>query len=120
MLISCFHSRRRVLPSSALSRIFFPSQKELEEYFTPSCLPKGTFRPARRDLKPLYNLTAEYGGHLPPLQDLDDPLRLNHTLPNGLGDATPENPPILTSSRPPIRLSPTSIQNPFFGYPTLF
>jgi hypothetical protein len=32
---------RRVLPAPALSRVFFPTQEELINYFTPSSLPKG-------------------------------------------------------------------------------
>lgn len=32
---------RRILPASALSRVFFPSQEELTRYFTPLALPKG-------------------------------------------------------------------------------
>jgi len=95
---------KRVLPDSALSRIFFPSKKQLEEYFTPSCLPK------------------EYGGNLPCLRDLDDPLHLNNrTVANSLGHQPSTNPPVSSSSqpaRPPNRIAPTSIQNPFFGYPT--
>lgn len=34
---------RHVLPASALSRVFFLSQEELFDYFTPAALPKGCF-----------------------------------------------------------------------------
>jgi retinaldehyde-binding protein 1 len=32
---------KRVLPAPALSRVFFPTQQELTDYFSPSMLPKG-------------------------------------------------------------------------------
>ena len=32
---------RRLLPETALSRVFFPSNKELKEYFSPAALPQG-------------------------------------------------------------------------------
>ena len=35
---------RRALPKSALSRVFFPSQDELLEYFSPSAVPHGVSR----------------------------------------------------------------------------
>jgi len=66
-----------------------------------------------------YKYHAEYGGTLPRLQDLDDPLRPNHALPYSSGHFPSTN--STTTTQPlPIRISPTSSQNPFFGYPTLF
>ncbi|KIM75966.1 hypothetical protein PILCRDRAFT_826814 [Piloderma croceum F 1598] len=91
---------KRVLPAAALSRIFFPSKKELEEYFTPSCLPK------------------EYGGNLPRLQDLGDPLRLNNPLEKGFSHSPSTPVPSQPCPQWPTRISPTSSRNPFFGYPT--
>ena len=71
-----------------------------------------------------YKYTAEYGGDLPRIEDLEDPLRLNnHPLPNGFGHPQFTNTPHPVSSQPipqlPTHISPTSFQNPFFGYPTL-
>jgi hypothetical protein len=75
------------------------------------------------ELTPLYSRIAEYGGNLAGLEELDDPLRHNHALPNGLGQPPSTNSITSVSSQPvplpPIRISPTSLQNPFFGYPTL-
>lgn len=106
---------RRVLPAAALSRIFFPSKKELEEYFTPSCLPKGAFRLAFHQSEFLSKHAAEYGGNLPGLQDLGDPLRLNRLIQKG----SSHHPSIPVPSQPwSTYISPTSPQNPFFGYPT--
>lgn len=41
---------RRILPASALSRVFFPSQEELTHYFTPLALPKGNTAQQPHDL----------------------------------------------------------------------
>ncbi|RDB25475.1 Protein real-time [Hypsizygus marmoreus] len=92
---------RRVLPASALSRVFFPSSEELIDYFTPSSLPK------------------DYGGSLLPLTLLDDPLRKPETPPDGIQPYAQNQPPVQPSPSPLFTmLSPTSILNPFFGYPT--
>ncbi|KAF4597952.1 CRAL-TRIO domain-containing protein [Pleurotus pulmonarius] len=96
---------KRLLPSAALSRVFFPTRKELLDFFTPACLP------------------ADYGGSLPCLTRLEDPLQAHQIgvstqlLPSG----QPLEPPELPSS-PPLAptttfISRTSILNPFFGYP---
>ncbi|KAJ3713209.1 CRAL-TRIO domain-containing protein [Lentinula raphanica] len=88
---------RRVLPSSAASRVFFPSLKELVAYSTPSSLPK------------------DYGGSLPRLYSLSG-------TPAVMGSASPSSDPksyTPTASISPIYLSPTSLLNPFFGYPAL-
>ncbi|KAF8971084.1 CRAL-TRIO domain-containing protein [Flammula alnicola] len=94
---------KRLLPETALSRIFFPSNQELIEYFTPSALP------------------SDYGGNLPSLARLEDPIRPE--LPQPLEEppiAPPESPapiPVNPSFISMSWLSPTSILNPFFGYP---
>ncbi|GBE80468.1 CRAL-TRIO domain-containing protein [Sparassis latifolia] len=101
---------KRALPASALSRVFFPSPAELIEYFSPSSLPH------------------EFGGCLPPLSKLEDPLRI-HTYPLAAefvehsrprGQPSPPHPPSIASSSVGASLSPTSSSNPFFGYPVSY
>ncbi|KAE9389884.1 CRAL/TRIO domain-containing protein [Gymnopus androsaceus JB14] len=82
---------KRVLPASAVSRVFFSSPKELMSYFAPSSLPK------------------DYGGYLPPLNSLD-------CLPPASPQPSPKS-YMMSASPSPIYLSPTSLLNPFFGYP---
>ncbi|RPD78618.1 CRAL/TRIO domain-containing protein [Lentinus tigrinus ALCF2SS1-7] len=90
---------KRALPKSALSRVFFPSQDELLEYFPPSTIPR------------------DYGGSLPSLSELEDPLE------NSAGQAPPCSEPAAPSSlsAQPIprvpSISPTSHLNPYYGYP---
>ncbi|KAL0956819.1 hypothetical protein HGRIS_002930 [Hohenbuehelia grisea] len=108
---------KRILPAAALSRVFFPTQQELLKYFTPSSLPE------------------DYGGNLPCLADLEDPLRVSEPV------LSPQSPPIplptptqVSESHPNLRIpqSPASRQstvtsiidigatsrlNPYFGYP---
>ncbi|KAF5380370.1 hypothetical protein D9615_004739 [Tricholomella constricta] len=92
---------RRVLPATALSRVFFPSNELLIQYFTPSSLPK------------------DYGGALAALELLDDPLRTQE-IPS---ESMAAHNQILTIDPPASQLpaftplSPTSLLNPFFGYP---
>ncbi|KAF8198055.1 CRAL-TRIO domain-containing protein [Pholiota molesta] len=95
---------KRLLPETALSRIFFPSNSELLEYFTPSALPQ------------------DYGGNLPSLAHLEDPIRPE--LPQALEVpevTTLETTTTIQQPKAPFIsiswLSPTSILNPFFGYP---
>ncbi|KAF7315892.1 Protein real-time [Mycena indigotica] len=110
---------KRVMPAPALARIFFPTQKEVTEYFTPAMLPQ------------------EYGGTLAPLTALPDPLRdiadsdsqpgkgpTPSQPPNGHSTSVPEvpleeeeNARALVPPRPVTVLQPTSLLNPFFGYP---
>ncbi|EFI28227.1 hypothetical protein CC1G_14252 [Coprinopsis cinerea okayama7 len=97
---------KRILPESALSRVFFPSQKEVIGYFSSSRLPQ------------------DYGGDLPPLAQLYDPL-----LPSDRDDASitsettyttdiPQTTVVEESTSPSLPwISPTSLLNPFFGYP---
>ncbi|KAF8893464.1 CRAL-TRIO domain-containing protein [Infundibulicybe gibba] len=101
---------KRVLPASALSRVFFPTADELLQYLTPSALPQ------------------DYGGTLPLLKDLRDCREMPPTLlqttastlviPNHAGAPQPQptypSPPDLPTI---VLISPTSYLNPFFGYP---
>ncbi|KAF9462463.1 CRAL-TRIO domain-containing protein [Collybia nuda] len=92
---------KRILPASALSRVFFPSQEELIRYFTRLALPK------------------DYGGSLPFLTQLDDPLRIHEPpliIPHKQTSfsPSPSQPPAFSSI---TSLSPTSLLNPYFGYP---
>ncbi|KAJ7121329.1 CRAL-TRIO domain-containing protein [Mycena crocata] len=96
---------KRVLPAPALSRVFFPTQEELANYFSPSMLPK------------------DYGGTLASLTELQDPLRTDPPSPPlaANGQAHSSAPSIVTvaAQAPPsiTPIPPTSLLNPFFGYP---
>ncbi|KAF8629135.1 hypothetical protein AX17_005721 [Amanita inopinata Kibby_2008] len=99
---------KRLLPASALSRIFFPTQQELIQYFTPSALPE------------------DYGGTLPFLTQLEDPLWSsdtptmihNHVAPQNGGQTSESPTGVDNAMTMTIRqLSSTSLLNPFFGYP---
>ncbi|KAI0645871.1 CRAL-TRIO domain-containing protein [Trametes meyenii] len=91
---------KRVLPTSALSRVFFPSRQELLQHFSPTAVPQ------------------DYGGELSALSELQDPLE-KFTAPP---PASPQK-AALTHLVPPEPLprvpsiSPTSHLNPYFGYP---
>ncbi|KAI0823411.1 CRAL-TRIO domain-containing protein [Trametes gibbosa] len=100
---------KRVLPKSALSRVFFPSREELVQVISPSALPQ------------------DYGGSLAPLSQLEDPLENLTARPAKPRPSSPSQP---SSSRlpPPDEakasricrvpsISPTSHLNPYFGYP---
>ncbi|KAH9929563.1 CRAL/TRIO domain-containing protein [Epithele typhae] len=104
---------KRVLPKSALARIFFPTEKELLEYLSPAVIPQ------------------DYGGNLLPLSQLEDPLE--NFMVDDPGPADPDGPsrsstnssahdlpvseqPKNDLSRVPS-MSPTSHLNPYFGYP---
>ncbi|KAJ7212931.1 CRAL-TRIO domain-containing protein [Mycena pura] len=104
---------KRILPTPALARVFFPTQEELTEYFSVSMLPK------------------DYGGNLASLTELRDPLRnVNGPLFPIQPDVGRPPSPSLSASAPPIvpvpskarapsitPIPPISILNPFFGYP---
>ncbi|TFK44283.1 CRAL-TRIO domain-containing protein [Crucibulum laeve] len=99
---------KRLLPESALSRVFFPSQAELARYFTPSALPE------------------DYGGSLPCLTHLEDPLAMVYALTalpasvvaEGRRQSADSSPSPFLPPVPSIAtISPTSLLNPFFGYP---
>ncbi|KAJ4483946.1 CRAL-TRIO domain-containing protein [Lentinula aciculospora] len=87
---------KRVLPAPAVSRIFFSSQKELAAYFTPSSLPK------------------DYGGSLPHLYTL-----ASTSAAAGSSSSSSDFRAPIVSAISPTYLSPTSLLNPFFGYPAL-
>ncbi|OSD07045.1 CRAL/TRIO domain-containing protein [Trametes coccinea BRFM310] len=98
---------KRVLPKSALSRIFFPSRDELLQYIPRSALPQ------------------EYGGTLSTLSELEDPLEnviappCELPQPSSSEDSTPHQ--ASSSGLQPIprigSIPPTSHLNPYFGYP---
>ena len=127
-IFSILHFRltsiRRLLPEATLSRIFFPSNKELIECLTASALPQGKWL-RRSSPKSWYLLIdkepIEFGGSLPSLADLEDPIQ--PTQPLRILEPEVENldprPP--TSTATPNRTSSwllsTSGLNPFFGYP---
>ncbi|KJA20016.1 hypothetical protein HYPSUDRAFT_142747 [Hypholoma sublateritium FD-334 SS-4] len=94
---------KQLLPESALSRIFFPSDSELLDYFTPAALPQ------------------DYGGNLPSLALLEDPIRPDLPQPLEVPEIAITDMPTVEAPKPALisilSLSPTSILNPFFGYP---
>ncbi|KAF8554237.1 hypothetical protein OG21DRAFT_1462921 [Imleria badia] len=115
---------KRIIPSSIIARVFFPSRAQLVSYCSPA------------------NLPQEYGGSLPTLDQIDDALRSPYQthhlppppplpdLPNGSPDAPqivgvetslPPSPPRSALQRIPstISLPPMSPGNPFFGYPAI-
>ncbi|KAK0455505.1 uncharacterized protein EV420DRAFT_1553992 [Desarmillaria tabescens] len=106
---------KRLLPANALSRVFFPKQEELISYFTPSALPQGIYM---ANILPVHELTTliDYGGVLEPLSTICDPSQRRQIFPSSQSFSTAETTdlsPIPESSS----LSPTSMINPFFGYP---
>ncbi|KAF8160690.1 CRAL-TRIO domain-containing protein [Crassisporium funariophilum] len=94
---------KRLLPEAALSRVFFPSNQDLIHYFKASALPK------------------DYGGTLPSLALVEDPIKPRRPQAEKLQETTLlEAQPSVSSSPPgaPVSwLSPVSLLNPFFGYP---
>ncbi len=110
---------RRLLPASALSRVFFPDRNELVNYFTPAALPQGEAI-SMLLVKIIIDWAPDYGGNLEPLLDLNDPLQsvpsvpVVHHPPRILPSPALSVPDILSTS---IFLSPTSALNPFYGYP---
>jgi hypothetical protein len=137
---------RRVLPSSAISRVFFPSRDQLLDYCSPATLPAGEAstlsRSSHSDLINNVVPTSEYGGSLPTLDQIEDALRSEyqrtHTAPSCPSDFSAASAPASSSSSsrstdpkvlqgPSIKrspsssvfLAPTSPLNPFFGYPVI-
>ncbi|KAL0575684.1 hypothetical protein V5O48_006295 [Marasmius crinis-equi] len=120
---------KRVLPASAVSRVFFPSPRELIGYFSTASLPKGCqtgyvmLTSAWAD-----ETLVDYGGDLAPLNSLENILnpRDLKTTGNGIAyqgnsEVVPQSPNRATRGRTPTTaLSPTSASNPYFGYPALF
>ncbi|TBU48149.1 CRAL/TRIO domain-containing protein [Dichomitus squalens] len=100
---------KRLLPKSALARIFFPSQDELLGFLSAAAIP------------------CDYGGSLPLLTELEDPLE-NFVVNREEGTPGMSNPPAqpavsdasASSSQPIPRvpsISTYSHLNPYFGYP---
>ncbi|KAG1767424.1 CRAL-TRIO domain-containing protein [Suillus occidentalis] len=106
---------KRILPKSAVARVFFPSREELLDYCSASALP------------------SNYGGTLLPLHLVEDPLRpYEHTHHDhdhrararasgsrvrgtfGLRGTTHQKP-----SPTSIPIPPRSALNPCYGYPTV-
>ncbi|KAH9892750.1 CRAL/TRIO domain-containing protein [Cubamyces lactineus] len=107
---------KRVLPQSALARVFFPSRQELLQCVPPAGLPQ------------------EYGGALPSLPALEDPLANvapiappapSSSSPQRLPPSEPEAADTVASHTPPTTthlprvgsIAATSHLNPYFGYP---
>ncbi|KAK7000732.1 CRAL/TRIO domain-containing protein [Favolaschia claudopus] len=99
---------KRVLPAPAISRVFFPTQQELVDYFSASVLPK------------------DYGGTLASLTELHDPLWADPPSHQPIvSDERKEEelslsaPPIVSVKEPSLvtAIPATSLLNPFFGYP---
>ena len=133
------------LPQSSASRAFFPTSRELLEFFD-FRLPQGlchNARPSRANKLSMSDVfLPDLGGYLPPLARMDDPLHvLSQACPHLLryseqasstraAPATsPQSPrpgPASNDKRIPPSdlprgvLSATSLLNPFFGYPVLF
>jgi hypothetical protein len=65
--------------------------------------------------------SVEYGGSLPPIRELQDPIRAVPTPPMSPVRVRPPSPEPSSSSLPRTisrLIAPTSHLNPFFGYPT--
>ncbi|KAJ7879614.1 hypothetical protein B0H14DRAFT_2709458 [Mycena olivaceomarginata] len=78
-------AKRSVLPATAISRVFFPTQQELADYFSTSMLPK------------------DYGGTLASLTELHDPLWNDLPSPQlGVGSGEPTAEPDSPLSAPSI------------------
>ncbi|KAF8647088.1 hypothetical protein AX16_006922 [Volvariella volvacea WC 439] len=94
---------KRLLPSSALSRVFSPTQQELIQYFSEGVLPK------------------DYGGSLPYLSQLKDPLQKEQQESSLSSDVSPSCPatsePLTTPLAAVTSIPSTSVLNPYFGYP---
>jgi len=92
---------KRVLPAPAISRVFFPTQQELTNYFSLSMLPK------------------DYGGTLASLTELHDPLWNDPPSVELGASGQPSAPSIIPVAQAPsiTAIAATSLLNPFFGYP---
>ncbi|EJF65029.1 CRAL/TRIO domain-containing protein [Dichomitus squalens LYAD-421 SS1] len=100
---------KRLLPKSALTRIFFPSQDELLGFLSAAAIPR------------------DYGGSLPLLTELEDPLEnLVVNLEEGTSGVSdsPAQPAVSAASASSSQTVPRvpsistySHLNPYFGYP---
>lgn len=104
---------KRLLPKSAVARVFFPSREELLNYCSASALP------------------SNYGGALSPLHLIEDPLHPDEHIHRdcasgsrvrrasfGLRGTTHREPSSVSVSMS-ISIPPRSALNPCFGYPTV-
>ncbi|KAI0256355.1 CRAL-TRIO domain-containing protein [Lactifluus subvellereus] len=108
------------LPESVHNRIFFPSRETLHDCIRPTSLPQ------------------EYGGHLPFISEIPNPLNVHHDIPtpslsSSLSSLKEEDSGALLTSDPEedtsatrtsrrktaslAHISPRSRFNPFYGYP---
>ncbi|KAH8806903.1 CRAL-TRIO domain-containing protein [Flagelloscypha sp. PMI_526] len=105
---SMWQLTKRLLPKQALSRVFFPSQEELLQFFGRN------------------NLPTDYGGTMPSC--FTPPLRQGSASPSSSSSSSPPSSPsspnanLKPKPRSPKKekrkISPLSHMNPFFGYPT--
>ncbi|TFL03016.1 CRAL-TRIO domain-containing protein [Pterulicium gracile] len=102
---------KRLLPSQALSRVFFADEGELREYFTMNSLPQeyGGTVPLDSMENPLMSLA-------PAPQDTHTSSRTSKSHPSGDGPVRQAIGRDDTWNSP---LSARSFMNPFFGYPVL-
>ncbi len=121
-----FERIRRLLPASALQKVFFHNNAELKAFLTPAKLPKGTNSFASSDIHDhLLYKHIDWGGDLPYHTEIDNALQ-DYVAPSSLHSTntdteSPQPQDALVVPRaPPSVLSSTSILNPFFGYPIAF
>ncbi|KAF7322032.1 Protein real-time [Mycena kentingensis (nom. inval.)] len=117
---------KRVMPAPALARIFFPTQQEVVGYFSAGTLPSdyGGTLPSLEELleeDPLRDIVLDVDKDYEPIRRRSPPLANGsaHELPASL-PATPNTSSAASLPKAPssILLHPTSLLNPFFGYPT--
>ncbi|KAJ7646780.1 CRAL-TRIO domain-containing protein [Roridomyces roridus] len=135
---------KRVLPATALSRVFFPTRQELLAYFTPSMLPKdyGGTLPSMTELQQLQQQQRTSSSSSSRVDDRPEPSaqHSNHgSWPTSSSPSSSRSAPrnvttmigVRTAAGPPARALPirqalpppgapipaTSLLNPFFGYP---
>ncbi|KAI0088158.1 hypothetical protein BDY19DRAFT_1010025 [Irpex rosettiformis] len=106
--VGLWNLAKRLLPASALQKVFFPTNEELKALLTLAVLPK------------------DWDGDLPCVADIENILQ-DYALPSPLysplspmPDAESTPPQGATTSAPPNILSSTSLLNPFFGYPVSY
>ncbi|KIP06538.1 hypothetical protein PHLGIDRAFT_30459 [Phlebiopsis gigantea 11061_1 CR5-6] len=97
---------RRILPTSALQKVFFTTHAGLRDLLSPAHLPE------------------DWGGGLPRITELDNPLAAYVVWPAArpsqecaAGEDAPPGP--AAARQPRTVLSSTSLLNPFFGYPAV-
>lgn len=117
---------RRLLPASALQKVFFPNNEDLKAFLTPAALPQGTNSFASSGIHDnLLYKRIDWDGNLPYLREIDNSLQ-DYVAPSSLfppitDTETPQSQDALMVPRaPPSVLSSTSILNPFFGYPIAY